>query len=74
MSDYEHNAYCLGVEDEGEYICVFNSDELKYGGTCTTRYYSPLKTRPTNKFEFFSKELDLGTITPYEVLVLKLKK
>ncbi|MFA6088425.1 MAG: alpha-amylase family glycosyl hydrolase [Candidatus Woesearchaeota archaeon] len=74
LSDYEHSAYCLGVEDEGEYVCVFNSDELKYGGTCTTRYYSPLKTRPTNKFEFFSKELDLGTIAPYEVLVLKLKK
>jgi 1,4-alpha-glucan branching enzyme len=74
MSDYEHNGYCIGVEDEGEYECVFNSDERKYAGQGITRYYSLLKTKPTNKFEFFSKELDLGTIAPYECLVLKLKK
>lgn len=73
LSDYEHNGYCIGVEDEGDYECIFNSDERKYGGQGITRYYSDLKTRPTNKFEFFSKELDLGTIAPYECLVLRYK-
>ena len=65
-----HNNYAIGVEDEGKYDLVFNSETINPLAE-QSEEEKIFKSTKSTQFEFFSKEIRINTIQPYQVVVLK---
>lgn len=71
MSAWRHHDYRVGVRTENKYRLVLNSDEFKYAGFGMVSYPEVFENFSSNNFELLSREIRIGQIAPYGVVVLK---
>ncbi|MGE0793124.1 MAG: alpha-amylase family glycosyl hydrolase [Candidatus Woesearchaeota archaeon] len=65
FSGSEIQNYSFGVEEENKLILVLDSENLK------EKYEESILPKKSNKFEFFSREVNLKQIKPYQIYVFK---
>lgn len=65
-----HN-YKVGLKSKQNYKCVFNSDDLKYAGMGLANYSVELVNRESKNFEVLDREVELTSLAPYGIVVLK---
>ncbi len=63
--------YKVGVKTKNEYGLVFSSDSFEYSGFGLSSQPTIFKNKPSNNFEVLDRELEVPSLSPYEVLVLK---
>lgn len=57
------NNYCFGLEDENKYKIIFDSENKIKNKI--------ININKTNKFEYFTNEINLKEIIPYQILIFK---
>lgn len=63
--------YKVGVRTKNDYEVVFNSDSFKYSGFGVVSYPDKLENRPSTSFEVLDREVVLGVVAPYGVVVMR---
>ena len=71
ISDWEINDYKIGIKNENNYKLIFNSDKEKYLGSGFNYYPEIFENKKSNSFEFFDKEIEIGTVKGYQTLIFK---
>lgn len=71
LSAWVHNNYKVGVRTSKNYKCILNSDSFAYAGYGIATYPEILENHPSTNFEVLDRELNLETLGPYGILVLK---
>ncbi len=71
LSSWFHHNYKVGVTGKKDFEVVLNSDLFDYAGSGMAAYPKILKNSPSKNFELLDREVELGTIGPYGVVVLK---
>ena len=66
--------YRVGVRTREDYEVVFNADYFEYAGFGITSYPSILENQPSTSFEVLDREVILGVVAPYGIVVLKAKE
>jgi len=66
FSGAKQKNYCFGVEENKEFEMILNSECEKI----ESKKYLP---KSSSKFEFFSKEIELNEIEPYQILIFRTK-
>lgn len=74
LSAWTHFKYKVGVKGKEDYKVILNSDLFDYSGQGLISYPETLKNKPSKNFEVLDRELELGMIAPYGVIVLQSKK
>ncbi len=73
LGNFKLENYKVGVKDNSKYKLIFNSDEFRFAGFG----YSNLKnnqifeSKNSDNFELFNKEIKIGIIAPYNILIFK---
>ncbi len=65
--------YVIPVQSSGEYETLLNSDELYFGGDGRTYLPQIHNSEKVTLFEFYQEGIRLGTVAPYQVIVLRKK-
>jgi len=65
--------YAVGVEQEQSFEVVFNSDEIQYAGAGNV-VEKQLEKQESNRFEHYSKEIIINSLSPYSIIVVKSKR
>lgn len=73
MSSVTLHDYAVGIDKKGTYKVVFDGDADFFAGTNTSNLQKEYECNNSNQFAHFSWEIKLGTIAPYQVLVLMKK-
>lgn len=63
--------YAVGVKTKKDYKVVFNADKFEYAGFGIVSYPDFLKNRKSHLFELLDREVELGVLAPYGVVVLE---
>lgn len=71
LSSWTHHSYKVGVRTKKDYRVMLNSDLFEYAGTGMASYPEVLENRPSRNFELLDREVELGYIAPYGIIVLK---
>jgi len=71
LSSWIHHKYKVGLTTKSDYEVVLNSDLFDYAGTGVVSYPKILKNQPSKNFELLDREVELETLAPYGVLVLR---
>ncbi|MGM5484389.1 MAG: alpha-amylase family glycosyl hydrolase [Nanobdellota archaeon] len=71
LSSWVHHNYKVGVTDKADYRVVFNGDLFDYSGSGLTTYPEKLKNKESDNFGLLEREVELGKVGPYSVVVLK---
>ena len=71
LSASKHYNYAVGVKTKKDYKVVFNSDRFLYAGFGIVSYPEVLKNRESHNFEVLDREVELGVLAPYGIVVLK---
>ncbi|MCA9496003.1 MAG: alpha amylase C-terminal domain-containing protein [Nanoarchaeota archaeon] len=74
ISSFTHRNYKVGLKSNFDYEVVLNSDEFKYAGLGVASYPLVLKNQKSYNFELLDREVNLGVLAPYGVVVLREKK
>ena len=73
LASWKHFNYKVGLTRKNDYEVAFNSELFDYAGSGTVSYPKILKNVPSKNFEVLDREVNLETIAPYGVVVLKAK-
>jgi len=71
ISGWQHYDYHVGLTSKKDFKVVLNSDLFEYAGSGMISYPKILKNNPSTSFEMLDREIVLGKVAPYQVLVLK---
>jgi 1,4-alpha-glucan branching enzyme len=71
LSSWVHYNYKVGVKGKENYTPVLNSDLFDFAGFGMVSYPKELKNNSSHNFEVLNREVELGMIAPYGVIVLR---
>lgn len=71
LSSWKHYNYKVGLTGKKDQEVILNSDLFDYAGFGLISLPKILKNNPSTSFEVLDREVDLSTVAPYHVVVLK---
>ncbi|MFT4261191.1 MAG: alpha-amylase family glycosyl hydrolase [Candidatus Woesearchaeota archaeon] len=71
LTSWKHHDYKVGLDSKKDFELILNSDEFKYSGLGMTSYPKIFENHKSSSFEVLDREIQLKTIAPYQVLILK---
>ena len=71
LSSWRHYNYKVGLTDKNKYELVLNSDEFGYAGFGLVSYPAVFENNASTSFELLDREVELSSIAPYGVVVLR---
>ncbi len=71
LSSWYHHNYKVGLRTKNDYEVILNADLFDFAGSGMSSYPKVLKNQPSKNFELLDREVELGTLAGYGVVVLK---
>jgi 1,4-alpha-glucan branching enzyme len=71
LTSNTHQNYRVGLTDNKNYEVILNSDEFKFSGLGISSLPKFFENKKSYSFEVLDREIEIGLLAPYQIIVLK---